>query len=275
MGFIARHRERHQKLAHARKRAAELLPLCEQATGVTLGKPLNIEASRPWKLKLRYLKHALSTLFGSNDSGNEYGFVPSRMLAFRMQLAMSKLACPGNYEGKMFGYFYPSGQVIGVNLNRYSPGTADSDYVLAHEIVHMLLSRHKQFSPVENAEPGITLTEGAATFYGARVAKGIHPAFDVTIHSSFKGEYKLGYELFSAIASGLGDPASIIGAYPPRLGVLEYVNAESIASYMEMVRAIQASGRSSIEFFGYRIQGLLRPGFRTQPAIIMTAERCA
>jgi hypothetical protein len=252
MGLIARHRERRQKLAHARKRAAELLPLCEQATGVTLGKPLKIEASKPWKHKLRYFRHAVSTLFfGSKDSNLQDGFVPGRIMAFRLQMALRKLACPGNYEEKLFGYSYLDLGVVGVNLNCYSPGAAASDYVLAHELVHLLLSKVRAFDTVARAAPGIVLYEGAATFYGARIANGLHPEFDVSAHRSFKGEYKQGHELFSAVSSSLGDPATTIGAYPPRLDVLECVNAKSIASYIEMVRAIQSSGRTSIEFFGY------------------------
>ncbi len=273
MGFIARYRERHQKLAHARKRAAELLPLCEKATGVTLGRPLTIEESKPWKHKLRYFRHAVSTLLGLKPERQD-GFALSRITSFELQMALRKLVCPGNYEEKMFGYFYPSAGVVGVNLNHYSPGAAASDYVLAHELVHLLLSKHKAFDKVASAEPGLMLTEGAATFYGNMVARGIHPAFDITSHRSYKEEYRRGNEFFSAVSSTLGDPASVIGAYAPRLVLLEdnpvLATAEATASYIEMVRQARAHGQTSIEFFGNEYQPFRDLLYSYKPAIAYT-----
>jgi hypothetical protein len=219
MGFFVRYRANRAKLKHVRSRAAELLPLCEKATGIKLEKPLKIERSSRLKHVFRYAVDVISEMFRSSDRSFNRD-EPEFNLG--LAIGLYPLLCLGSKKmhSRLAGYYDPIRGIMGMNLDHYTAGDSMSDYTLAHEISHVLLEQHEPFVDViEGAKRGTarTLAEGGATYYGEIVTRQVDPAFDVSSDHSFQGAYKRGYRFFAAIASALGNPLTIISTNPPDL----------------------------------------------------------
>lgn len=199
MNFITTWRENRAKIKHIRTRAKELLPLCEQATGLKCNGHLKIEPLRKWKIKLRCILDVMNSS-SKSDGG----------LGVSMTLASWYLY--GKLTEGARGLQDSERDKISIQLDSYCMGARESDYVLAHEMIHKILRQKGKNDPVNS---NITIVEGAATFYGEKAMRFIYPSFDVKGVRSFQGVYKSGYELFVAVSSVSTDPLSVISAKPP------------------------------------------------------------
>ncbi len=240
MGFVQRFRQRRQTLKQIRKRAEALLPLCEEAAGIKLKGTLMIEATSKWKLRFRYIMDLLKGPSSEEKNNEQTGAFYDPVFSFMLGIALRKLIT-GRFEAA-YGYYDPKRSIIGVNLGRYVVGDAESDYTIAHEIVHLLI---RQRYPQEQVNKNSVLAEGAATFYGSNAILKVHPSFDVKDSPSFKGNYKTGYEFFEAIALVVSDPLLMLSTVPPVKCVVQsrysshsYLDDETghPAKYVERIR---------------------------------------
>lgn len=205
MKFVQKFRENRQKLKHIRQRAKVILPLCEEATGIKLKGKLKIEKSSKLKHKFRQIVDVFMAAFPSQEIGGE----PEPVLALVYMVSQlsyqSTIACRG--------YFDPSRVLVGFNLDKFGGTEAADDYLIAHEITHLLIDQ----STFKAANEHLVVCEGAATFYGAKAVAGIHPSFNVASDDSFAhAEYKNGYLLFERIAAVVNNPLLTVCQNPPR-----------------------------------------------------------
>ncbi|MCX6770710.1 MAG: hypothetical protein NTX79_01510 [Candidatus Micrarchaeota archaeon] len=249
MKLIRQFQENRAKLRHAQARALEILPLCEQATGLKLGsdRPLKVEALSKWKIRFRLFCCALSDIRDARESGEVYD---TRLTLFFAALEAADCSRASGLN------FMTKGMITSIQLADYQPGTADGDYMLMHEITHGLFAQEGGQNPINSNN---TLCEGAATFYGEKAARMIHPEFDVSGQAHFKGVYKTGYGFFAAVAASLPDPISAISLMPPGecrvnctyLGVERSFSQDEMDypdKYVERVTAPKASSRRPIDF---------------------------
>lgn len=240
MGLVQRFRQRRQKLEHIRERAKVILPLCEEATGIKLKGKLKIEATNKFKLRIRYM----ADVFGG--AGSQENAFSDPIHNLMLGIGLRKLIC-GSVESA-YGYYDPSRVLIGIRLDGYAMGNAMSEYVLAHEIVHLLVGQEGSHKQVNKDK---VLSEGAATFYGSEAIRKAHPDFDITERFDdtenplLYDAYRKGYEFFKAAASVVEDPLLTISATPPGKCLVQsrhcgesYVDDETghPAKYLERLR---------------------------------------
>ena len=185
--------EKQRKLKYIRRRARELLPLCEEATGVELKVPLVVNATNLPKLLLDVQRRVLKTFILRHVE--ERGFLD--MFEYLGFLSASvHLNVKAFVVLDAFGYYDHLTKSVGINLSKFDPNAVDSDYVLAHELVHLLLAQLGLDKPINSH---IVLIEGAATYYGERVVQTFDPSFDVTTLDTFGGVYERGYTFFERL----------------------------------------------------------------------------
>ncbi|MBS3068582.1 hypothetical protein J4450_07790 [Candidatus Micrarchaeota archaeon] len=206
MRILAEFKENRAKLQRARTRALEILPICEQATGIKLVGKLELEASIKWRNKIRDLIDSIRDLL---QPASETDMLKP-VFSIRNIIKIVKENLYFERIEDRFAYCDRRRLKIGINLDRYFPETSISDYTLAHEIVHRLLA---QIGLKHVINTNITLGEGAATFYGEMVTKRLHSDFDVSNTQYFE-DYAYGYRFFVAVADAFGDPKVIIGTRP-------------------------------------------------------------
>ncbi len=185
--------EKQRKLEYIRRRARELLPLCEEATGVKLQVPLVVNATSLPKLLLGTQARVFGLFLKRH-------FEERGVLGATEYLGFLSASIHLNFRNLViwdaFGYYNHATKSVGVNLNRFAEDTSGSDYTIAHELIHLLLFQLGVDKPINLHE---TLVEGAATFYGEQVIRIIDPYFDVTTTSSFGGVYERGYTFFERL----------------------------------------------------------------------------
>lgn len=220
-------RNSERRFEHAQRRARELLPLCEDALSRKLTVPLVLEASSWEALFSRTMKRVFRTLLPSFEvsgldpelsaSLTDAQTIPFPDSSF-IFLAMSAYADRyAQYFSDAFGYCDRERRVISINIDKYRPGLPVSDYVIAHELVHLILVELGLHVPINS---NLVLSEGAATFYGNQVTRVVHPDFDITFELSHFGPvYAYGYFFFRVVKEAGFEPVEAITEHSPIIQV--------------------------------------------------------
>ncbi len=233
-----------QKLEYARQRAVEILPLCENATGIKLTHPLKI---KPYRLSIAILAtipdllrrlSPHSGLYGVWGALTAYSRVPAHEVPNELERLAKKCGLGGWIE-----QLYDAASVYGlimndlglrINLSQYPAGSIEADYVLAHELTHLLLMQsephivkpglgrpwRKRAEPelMINANP--VLSEGAATYYGEMAARSLDPSFTVEC-MNHPDMYMAGYKFFVKVAVHTSNVLELVQRHPPKPEALE------------------------------------------------------
>ncbi len=261
-------RNHERRFEHAQRRARELLPLCEDAVGRRLGIPLVLEASN-WETLyartmarlfsglpfFRKIKNPVFELLNVDiqplpDSSN-YPIppFPDPLSAFFAMSVYARLHAQKFADA--FGYCDREKMLVGINTDAYRPGLPVSDYVIAHELIHLILAELGLDVPINS---NLVLSEGAATFYGDQVTRVIHPDFDITRELSHFGPlYAYGYSFFRVVKEAGFEPVEAITEHSPIVqvpfdcpncgGVHKLERLIDIGEYISLLRIFRSVSR--------------------------------
>ena len=260
-------RNQERRLEHARGRARELLPLCEDAVGHKLTVPLVLEASDWEALYSRIMRRIFRDLFpvfelNGLDPELTASLMDAQSIPFpdpsSIFLTLSAYAnAHARYFADAFGYCDREHRLIGINLDEYKPGLPISDYVIAHELVHLILAELGLKVPINS---NLVLSEGAATFYGDKVTRVVHPDFEITREFSHFGPiYAYGYLFFRAVKEAGFEPVEAITEHSPIVqvpfncpncgGVHKRERLMDIGEYISLLRIFRSFSRDTSEAF--------------------------
>ncbi|MFH1785002.1 MAG: hypothetical protein ABH842_01105 [Candidatus Micrarchaeota archaeon] len=118
-----------------------------------------------------------------------------------------------------------------LSRTKTKPNTAEFDYFIAHELIHLLTPEVEQYY----GNIGTTISEGLATYYGEKVAQLIHPELNVIGDIEARAPYICGYNFIKAIAEITGqDPFKVMSNTP-------VIETEKGHEYLYRLRALMAT----------------------------------
>ncbi|VVC03767.1 Uncharacterised protein [Candidatus Bilamarchaeum dharawalense] len=202
----------------ASDRLRVIQPICEDMLGRRLVRPIEVRIhSKPTTNFLVDFWYPIKTSLSRQQSAfsPEYGTLSrsATVVATPFLFAVRSIYSLFPGFGAINGYAVTGVNVILVLAKApLTPNTPNFDYFLAHETIH-LLTPDLEVVPKGRGE---MLYEGVATYYGEKVARILHPGFEVLRTSEERPVYIFGYHFVKSVAEKTGqDPLMCMIRNPP------------------------------------------------------------